>query len=486
MRVFIANLLWFLTCLPGYIRFRLALRDPRKAQARIRRRCLGDEDPLPTDYHDYETAIDRIRNGEVDALTEDPVTLLEPTSGSTGGSKLIPYNRALAAEYQAAIAPWIASLYLAHPSLFFGRQYWSISPNTDMDFGPSAVPIGFNDDSEYLGPIGRRLARWVMAVDPAIRSIADHDDFLAATAEALIACRDLRLLSVWHPSFLTILFKHVRRLRPDVERMADLWPKMSVISCWAGPRMEADLPIIRREFPGATIQAKGLLATEGVVTIPWGSDGRHLPALRSHFYEFEDDAGKLCGVDELQEEKVYSVLISTGGGLRRYRLGDRVRVAGRHRGVPVLDFVGRGEAVSDLVGEKLHLAHVETVLGDCDGFAMLAPDGRGYTLFAEAEVDRDAIERALCSNYHYAHARELGQLEALRIFRIVGDGREAYRREKMRRGTRMGDVKFPALDPGDAWHLIFDGQYWNCAEEARTSNPERSAMAVPSTEEARV
>jgi hypothetical protein len=49
--------------------------------------------PLAT-YEDYAPAIDRIANGEPNVLTRERVLLLEPTSGTTGGTKLIPYTAA--------------------------------------------------------------------------------------------------------------------------------------------------------------------------------------------------------------------------------------------------------------------------------------------------------------------------------------------------------------------------------------------------------
>ncbi len=43
--------------------------------------------PLST-YEDYESAIHRIGNGEVNVLTTEPVQLLEPTSGTNGARSL--------------------------------------------------------------------------------------------------------------------------------------------------------------------------------------------------------------------------------------------------------------------------------------------------------------------------------------------------------------------------------------------------------------
>ena len=51
------------------------------------------------------------------------------------------------------------------------------------------------------------------------------------------------------------------------------------------------LPDVREAFPGVHLQPKGLVATEAFVTLPLG-DLRPL-AIRSHFFEFQDQAGNV-------------------------------------------------------------------------------------------------------------------------------------------------------------------------------------------------
>ena len=111
------------------------------------------------EYEDIEPYIEQIKAGGQNLLTRDKVLLLEPTSGSSGVSKLIPYTQGLKREFQSGISAWIADIFLAMPSLLTGRSYWSISPPTKRDFGKSAVKIGFDDDSQYLGRIARLVAR---------------------------------------------------------------------------------------------------------------------------------------------------------------------------------------------------------------------------------------------------------------------------------------------------------------------------------------
>jgi hypothetical protein len=46
----------------------------------------------------------------------------------------------------------------AHPSVPLGPAYWSISPSlAPSKTERSVIPIGFDDDSAYLGGVRRRL-----------------------------------------------------------------------------------------------------------------------------------------------------------------------------------------------------------------------------------------------------------------------------------------------------------------------------------------
>ncbi len=545
--VIVANGLWFLSCLPGLIAFRLACRNVKRAQTRILFRFLArnartelgqrlrfaairsveDFKALPlTEHEDYVAAIERIAAGRAACLTADPVEVLLPTSGSTQGTKLIPCTRSLRNEIRAAVDPWIGALYLAYPSLLAGRQYWSLSPTTPCRNAPgSRVPTGFPDDAEYLGPLQRRLARRLFAVPPALSRVADRDAFEYLTLLFLLRESNLRLISVWHPSFLTTLVQRIpgqlpaivkgvaagtigpevvpdpdlrRRLcaelAPDPRRAAFLggldvsrrdfpgriWPRLRVISCWTEGWSGPWLGELAAAFPGVAIQGKGLTATEGIVSFPLGRTGRKPCAVRSHFHEFIDtENGAVRNAWELQAGKTYAVVLTTGGGLCRYRLHDLVSVTGFIHQAPCLAFLSRDNLTSDLVGEKLNGRHVEESiraverqLGLRFAFAMLAPalpeagDLPGYVLYAQADnaqaVDwarvAASLENLLHENYHYRHARCISQLQALRVFCVEGNATEAYRAFLIRQGLKAGDIKFTALSGHSAWMSVFAGR----------------------------
>jgi hypothetical protein len=348
------------------------------------------------------------------------------TSGSSGPAKDVPYTRELRREFDRAIAPWIVDLFRHEPRAFSGEAYWSISP-------------GAQSDEEVLGPIQRRLVRAVQAVPSNVR--LTNENFREETLRHLTRCRTLSLMSVWHPSFLDLLVG-------DLDTEAT-WPHLRVISCWADANAAGPAAALAKKFPHATIQAKGLLSTEGFVTIPF--DGERVLAYRSHFFEFRDgDDVRLA--HEVEVGKRYDVVITTGGGLTRYATEDVVEVTGFRGQAPCLRFIGRASHVSDHFGEKLHEIFVrerlQRVLASVPhAFAMLACEGDSYVLFIESgdSVPVEALEAALRESHHYDLARRLGQLGPLRLQR-VRDGAATYLRAKSATQT-LGDIKIPALDP---------------------------------------
>jgi hypothetical protein len=355
------------------------------------------------------------------------------TSGSSGPAKDIPYTRALRHEFDRAIAPWIVNLFRHEPRAFAGEAYWSISP-------------GAESDEELLGPVQRRLVRAVQAVH-GVR--LTHENFREETLKHLTRCRTLSLISVWHPSFLDLLVGDI-----DTQKT---WPHLRVVSCWADANAAGPAAALAQKFPHAKIQPKGLLSTEGFVTIPY--DGESVLAYRSHFYEFRD-GGDVRLAHELETGKRYDVILTTGGGLRRYDTEDVVEVTGYRGQAPVLRFIGRANHVSDHFGEKLNEVFVRERLeialrGIPHRFAMLACDGNAYVLYLESEADVDLaqLDASLREAHHYDLARRLGQLEPLRLMR-VRDAAATYLRVKSATQT-LGDIKIPALDREAGWEKRF-------------------------------
>lgn len=523
LRATLANVAWLTASAAAHRRFVRALRDPAAAQDRWLRAHLARHGACAygrahgchqvrsyeefarqvpiVSYDDLQPWIARIQRGEQEVLGREPVTRLLPTSGSTGARKLIPFTATLQREFNAGIGPWIVDLYARVPALAFGPAYWSVTPLAgDARAEPSAVPIGFEEDARHLGGARAWLIDAAMAVPSSVRHLRDLATFRRTVLYHLIRHADLRLVSVWHPSFFSLLLdalvsewdwlgrelvRHGQRGRARALRRADpvdpltVWPNLRVVSCWTEAHAAGSAAELQRRLPRVRIQSKGLLATEACVTVPFA--GRHPLALQSHFFEFIDEGGRVRPAADLRGGGVYEVVVTTGGGLWRYRLGDQVEVTAGVDRTPALRFLGRAGNVSDLRGEKLSEPFVAGVLARlCPRarFALLAPDVSGrvpqYVLYLEDEAPPTLpaqLEAALGENPHYALARDLGQLDGVVVRRIERGGYAAFVAAETARGRRLGDIKPVALSRRPDWARIFSERNDAPGVETQLSSP---------------
>jgi hypothetical protein len=494
MRRMIANLCWVASNLAEARRFSRAVGRCRQEQAERLRQILrknasteygrrfgfdriDDADayrervPLVT-YDDLRPWIERAADGVAGVLTAEPVSLFEPSSGSAAASKLIPYTASLRAEFSRAIAPWIVDLYRRRPTLLGGPAYWSISPLAARTRTRGGIPVGFEEDSAYLGGLHKRLVDRILAVPGSVRHCAEVDEFRRQTVLHLLRAQDLRLISVWNPTFLTMLAEFMHEnwdwLLADLHRDAPArartlsrsgplaaWPRLALVSCWTDAHAAPLLHDLARHFPGVEIQGKGLIATEGFVSLPLGVD--RVLAVRSHFFEFLDDAGRCHLAHEVEVGREYEVVLTTSGGLYRYRLQDRVRIIGKRQETPSLLFLGKTDRISDLRGEKLTEAFAaaaveEALAGACPRHLRLLARSDGRRAWYDLELAIDVplpdfsarLDTALRRSFHYDLCRRLGQLEAARL---VPTRPPSALARLQRPDIRLGDVKPQLLVP---------------------------------------
>jgi hypothetical protein len=344
-----------------------------------------------------------------------------------------------------------------------------VRPRSGRVFISLSSPLqsgGFADDREYLSPAMRVLLSPLLVMPEKSRTAENAEAFRDALCCALIAKPDLEFISIWNPGYLLVLMEHFvahrQRLLPRIARAQHaaleqecpawdaVWPKLQLISCWTAAAAAAPARRLAALLPQARVQGKGLIATEAPVTVPLSVAGGCVPLLDEVFLEFEDAQGNLHLLHELRAGGGYALIVTQPGGLLRYRLGDLVRVTGHYQGTPLLEFAGRADAVSDIVGEKLSEEFVAQALQGIarnDGFCTLLPLAAGagpacYCLLTDEANPAFAqqLETALQAAFRYREARLLGQLVAV----------TAIKHPKMRywvqealeaTGVKAGDIK---------------------------------------------
>ena len=253
------------------------------------------------------------------------------------------------------------------------------------------------------------------------------------------------------------------------ELVKALWPNLGLISCWTDGPSTFFANELKKIVGPIQMQGKGLLSTEAFVTIPILSQPAPALAIRSHFFEFmptsRTEQRPSLLAEELAIGERYEVIVTTGGGLYRYRLKDEVQVVDRMANVPLMRFVGRTDHTMDMVGEKLSAAHVQNVLGKVFSefgmnptFAQVVPTLTPHRRYEAVITDEklsggrvdqasltQAIEVGLRENSGYAYARDVGQLREVKAVCLTMA--EAQRRTQemvanaLSAGVRLGDIK---------------------------------------------
>ncbi len=451
--------------------------------------------------HGYEHLapyIARMAEGEEDVLFQGRPAAFECTSGSGalnapagqggGAARYIPYSVQSLEDFRGALLPWLADLIAVHD--LSGPAYWSISPALRREERTAGgIPVGLAD-YRYLGEETRDAFSALSAVPFWVGAVEDAAVWRLATLYHLLRAGELAFLCLWSPSFflrllagleeqaesLLLLLRdggslHGHSLEADTGaarrfsaylQSGDtrvLWPRLALVSAWADASAAPYARLLRQRLPQAHLQPKGLLCTEGVVSVPDVRD-RALALRKGGFLEFADRDGSVLLEEELVEGQSYRVIMTTGGGLYRYANGDQVRCLGRAGERMRIVFVGRTELHSDLVGEKLTDVFVTACLSGLPGFAMLLPvtgehpcyrlllDARDYggsrgTRAAEAAAWQ--VESALRDNPQYAYAVRMGQLGETRPL-LAEEPLEQYLRwaEPLARAGQSV-IKVPAL-----------------------------------------
>lgn len=477
-------------------------------------------------YETLEPYIDDNFNHSSCTLSNHPTQLFERTSGSSGSSKIIPYNELSLEGFRHAIFPWLYDLSAKLPDIKAGSSYWSISPvGRQKQNSPSGVPIGMSNDAFYFGSEAVEHIQTILSVPGWVSQITSIDAWRYVSLRFLLCDDSLRLISIWSPTFLIqlintllqddyainiisdiangdirfselALFQSEPIFEPNLQRATTiaqafsvnsdgkqaintelLWPKLQLISCWSSAGSRGYAKQLQELFPNVLIQTKGLLATEGAITLPLLNMKDTVLSIHSGFFEFVADNGKIYLCNELVTGETYAVLVTNFSGLYRYNIGDLVKVMGWHQATPCLQFQGRAGLSTDLCGEKLTENFVLPYLNKIPGFTLLVPysannsanniNGGGevkphYRLYLDAdrvpvstiETIAQQIDMDLSDNPQYAYARNLGQLGSVKVILCV-EPYVSYEGSCMDKGMGLGDIKPASINPDENWHACF-------------------------------
>ncbi len=456
-------------------------------------------------YEQLEPYIERVKNGETEALFHrQKVMMFSLTSGTVGARKFLPVTKRFVKTHQRGWYLWGLGAFSKYPHLTLGAKI-GLAGNPDEFRSPANIACGSISGltAQLQNPFIRRscvlpadtwllnnthlkyymawrfglntqVGMWLTpnpSTHLALAKFGDaHRDQLIEDVERGTLSEEGIPKSILKTNRKWILPNPARakQLREIVEstghfRPKDIWPGLDLIGCWLGGSVRSYLRFFPEYFGDAAVRDIGLIASEARMTIPLEDDtASGVLEISGTFFEFipveEIDSQNpiVLEAHELEEGRDYYILLTTSGGLYRYHVEDVVRCTGWHLGTPTLEFLHKGSRISNLTGEKISEHQVvSSVEAALDRFSLrlenwsLAPcwnDGKPYYgLFVER--------------------RELPSQGAIEEFSVALDHQlrtANYEYEAKRSSDRLGAIQIEPVPDGmwnrwDAEHRIAKG-----------------------------
>jgi hypothetical protein len=466
----------------------------------------------------YERAgpyVERLKAGETDALLPrgTKIHMFAMTSGTTGEPKYVPVTDAVLRAYRKGWHVWGVQALDDHLDAF-GAKILQVASRMDEKMTPAGIPAGamsgFTAHAQH--PLVRRM--YVMPSDASTVADAATKYYLACR----LGLRDRRVMPITaNPSTLLGLAKAMdarkeellrdiadgtlspdlaldaatrgriaARLRPMPDRARELrraasaagrlYPRdaweLPLIGTWKGGTLSLYLREMHEYWGDAPVRDIGLIASEGRFSVPLQTAGSAgVLEVTGVYFEFvpEEEHGApratALAAHETEVGRRYFIILTTPGGLVRYDIGDLVKVVGRMGAAPVIEFLNKGEHISNLTGEKVTEFQVTSAVNDV--LARLGLPVRSYCLApawgevpsysllveegdvpaARAAELASAVDFALRErNIEYETKRSSGRLRAVRVKTVPAGAWSAFdARAIAARGGRVEQYKHKFL-----------------------------------------
>ncbi|MCZ7458935.1 GH3 family domain-containing protein [Streptomyces sp. WMMC940] len=459
-------------------------------------------------YNDFAGQIDRETHTKGGVLSCSPVLRWLKTSGTTGTPKRVPYTLHWLLTYRipAMKAMWGTYLehhpeILAHPwatldtqtvredvyDFVHGVEHQAISNRhpqiNSRDWNPPWYESPWFGPEAPAGHAGRMYHRvrhlvgkdlhYISAINPS--TLVSLRDLIAEHGPELV--RDLRAGTLQGRPCARPDENAARHLEQvlvkDGFSLVDVWPSLTLYSCWLSASAQLYRPRLEAVLPGVAKLPFMSCGTEGVTTIPVDETLESQPlAVSQAFFEFVPaevplgellDAGEKVDTllyDEVEAGHDYHLIMSQGNGLYRLWTGDIYRVDRIVDGTPWVHFTHRDGVFHSFTGEKITESQVTQAIrqglegaGLDTGLYMCGPcwdEPPYYTVVVEVPAPGEALDRTLSTaidrelsaiNIEYASKRTSRRLGGLRV-RTVAQGAIAAHVESRRQQGNATQYKF--------------------------------------------
>ncbi|WP_019505914.1 GH3 auxin-responsive promoter family protein [Pleurocapsa sp. PCC 7319] len=458
-------------------------------------------------YTDFEHYINQIIDGYNGVLTESAPLAFYQTSGTSGKAKYIPVTRHWREKYRGP------ALYAQWGLYFEGLKNVTISRNSVLDLSWKRCQARLYAGAIPRYSITQRPASlgnsdWMPPWYDEEWFVSDNDEKFKEVAKQKyllnLSDSDVKIIVSVNPSRLTALAEVladntewiISKLyeRPSTRSKAkllnnivqstqhplrpnNLWPNLSLISCWNSASARFYQPWLQELYPEVNLIPFSTTSTEGIVTIPVDYHSSAGPlAVNQGIHEFIEvkdmsDSSAVCPSSEtllykeLEMGKTYRLVMSQANGLCRLDMADAYKVIGWVGKSPRLEFVGRVGFHSSFTGEKLsedniysavttafqRTLNTETIILPMFTCVPVWDRPPGYTLAVEwSDSYKDysiekfsfLVEKAMQEiNCEYAHKRHTCRLRKIKVLPIKEKSFNKIADELSRQGTSISQVK---------------------------------------------
>ncbi|MDE6867450.1 MAG: GH3 auxin-responsive promoter family protein [Muribaculaceae bacterium] len=317
------------------------------------------------DYEDIRADVMRMIEGEEDVLWRGRCYNFAQSSGTSGGrSKYIPVTaESLRRCHYKGSADCVAH-YLRHnpKSRIFSGKGFILGGSFASELKPKDKKVRVGDLSATLIENINPLANLFRVPSKRVALIPDWSRKLPELVDASVKENVTNISGV--PSWFLTVIKEVMKKR-GADKISDVWPDLEVFF-HGGISFEP----YREEYHRLTDPAKMHFletynASEGFFAVQNDPADHSMLLIVDNdvFYEFipvDDLESEPVPLWEVEEGKVYEMVITSSNGLWRYRLGDTVRIASVN---PVkITIAGRTKCYINAFGEELMEENAEKAI----------------------------------------------------------------------------------------------------------------------------
>ncbi|GHT15909.1 hypothetical protein AGMMS4956_16980 [Bacteroidia bacterium] len=488
---------------------------------------LYDEKVKIAQYDDLKPYIERHKNGEANVLFPGKPIMYATTSGTTNTPKWIPITKKYYKEvFSKMNQVWFYLAQKFRPHVFDGSTvsivgkavegaapdgtlYGSISGMSQRDIPKFMYPIYSAPHDIFM--IGNYKARYYAIMRIAIAQNVTW--VITANASTLIEMQNNA--NEYYDEYITdiengtisdkfdispdIRAALLAGIKPNPERAQELrdlrtkygtvlpkhyWPNLQVITVWMCGNNNVYLQKVKDSFPQNTLFFEfSYFASEcktGMVLDPRTKDT--VLAANKMFFEFikEEELGtanpKIYQTHELEIGQRYDVVVTTPSGLYRYNMNDIVKVVGKYKDFPKIQFIQKANGIISLTGEKLserqfidavHAAEKEAKInvrffvgfGDVDAslydFYYEFPENVKVSKEEAENFTRLVDENLKKINPEYLDKRASNRVKNPRTHFLPKQSFETFKARCIDLGYREGQFKLTLLMQDEKRHAMF-------------------------------